>query len=124
MLDCLPPGVIVAVEIVEPANGNGPMLVAFINGLSGDFSTEAKHLRERLATKAPDYMVPRGLVELENRPLNASGKLDRKLLRQRAAAMPLIELVKHTGSLEKAVPETPEEKAMQQLWATVLGIPT
>ncbi|KAK1913918.1 hypothetical protein P3342_007164 [Pyrenophora teres f. teres] len=38
--------------------------------------------------------------------------------------MSLIELVKHTGSLDKAVPETPQEKAMQQLWATVLGIPT
>ncbi|CAE7033829.1 hypothetical protein PTNB85_03788 [Pyrenophora teres f. teres] len=124
MLDCLPPGVIVAAEIVEPANGNGPMLVAFINGLSGDFSLEAKQLRERLATKVPDYMVPRGLVELEDPPLNASGKLDRKLLRQKAAEMSLIELVKHTGSLDKAVPETPQEKAMQQLWATVLGIPT
>jgi len=123
ILNCLPSGVIVAVEIVEPANGNGPMLVAFINGLLGDFSHEAKQLREKLATTLPDYMVPRGLVELMDRPLNPSGKLDRKLLRQRAAEMPLIELVKHTGSLYKAAPVTPEEKTLQRLWATVLGVP-
>ena len=38
MLDVLPAGVTVAAEIVEPVNGTGPMLVAFIHGLSTNFS--------------------------------------------------------------------------------------
>ena len=124
MLDCLPPGVTVAAEVVEPKNGTGPMLVAFVHGLSTDFSHKVKQLRERLATILPDHMVPRGFVELKERPLNPSGKLDRKLLRKQAADMQLIELVKHTGSVDKASPVTLQEKAMQGLWSTVLGLPT
>lgn len=123
MLDCLPSGVTVAAEIVEPAGGNGPMLVAFIHGLSADFSHEAKQLRERLAATVPDYMVPRGLVDLKDPPLNPSGKLDRKILRQRAAEMPLMELVKHINSSDKVTPVTSQEKIMNRLWATVLGLP-
>ncbi|CAN9123845.1 unnamed protein product [Alternaria alternata] len=124
MLDCLPPGVTVAAEVVEPKNGTGPMLVAFVHGLSTDFSHKVKQLREGLATILPDHMVPRGFVELKERPLNPSGKLDRKLLRKQAADMQLIELVKHTGSVDKASPVTLQEKAMQGLWSTVLGLPT
>ncbi|CAN9428363.1 unnamed protein product [Alternaria alternata] len=56
MLDCLPPGVTVAAEVVEPKNGTGPMLVAFVHGLSTDFSHKVKQLRERLATILPDHM--------------------------------------------------------------------
>ncbi|KAL1797027.1 hypothetical protein ACET3X_005567 [Alternaria dauci] len=123
MLDILPPSVTVAAEIVEPTSGTGPMLVAFIHGLSADFSSEVRQLRERLATTLPDHMVPRGFVELKERPLNPSGKLDRKLLRKQAAEMPLVELVKHTGSLDKATPVTPQEKTMQGLWSSVLGLP-
>ncbi|CAG5177738.1 uncharacterized protein ALTATR162_LOCUS8356 [Alternaria atra] len=123
MLDCLPSGMTVAAEVVEPTNGTGPMLVAFIHGLSADFSSGVKRLRERLTITLPDHMVPRGFVELKERPLNPSGKLDRKLLRKQAADMPLIELVKHTGSLDKAAPVTSQEKTMQGLWAIVLGLP-
>ncbi|KAH3952393.1 hypothetical protein HBH53_045750 [Parastagonospora nodorum] len=123
MLDCLPLDVTVAAEIVEPAGGNGPMLVAFIHGLSADFSHEAKQLRARLAATVPDYMVPRGIVDLKDRPLNPSGKLDRKILRQRAAEMPLMELVKHINSSDKVAPVTSQEKTMSRLWAKVLGLP-
>lgn len=123
ILGCLPSGVTVAAEVVELANGIGPMLVAFIYGLSTDFSEAAKKLRETLAVKLPDYMIPRGLVELKDQPLNPSGKLDRKLLRQKAAGMQMDELIKHTGSLDKAAPVTSQEKSMQRLWATVLGLP-
>jgi amino acid adenylation domain-containing protein len=123
MLDCLPSGVTVAAEIVEPANGTGPMLVAFVHNLSNNFSHEVKQLREKLATTLPDHMVPRGFVELKERPLNPSGKLDRKVLRKQAAEMSLVELVKHTGSLDEAAPVTSQEKTMQGLWATVLGLP-
>ncbi|KNG47857.1 phenyloxazoline synthase mbtb [Stemphylium lycopersici] len=123
MLDVLPAGVTVAAEIVEPVNGTGPMLVAFIHGQSTDFSHEVKQLRNRLSATLPDHMIPRGFVELKDRPLNPSGKLDRKLLRQRASEMQLVDLVKHTGSLDKAAPVTPHEKSMQHLWATVLGLP-
>ena len=37
-------------------------------------------LREYLAEKLPDYMVPSYFVEMEKIPLTPNGKLDRKLL--------------------------------------------
>ncbi|KAI8933391.1 hypothetical protein NX059_010006 [Plenodomus lindquistii] len=123
ILACLPLGVTVAAEIVEPTDGNGPMLVAFVYGLPTGLSSEARAIREKLSGTLPDYMIPRGFVELKEQPLNPSGKLDRKLLRQRGAAMQLAELIKYTGSSEKVAPVTPQEKEMQRLWATVLGLP-
>jgi amino acid adenylation domain-containing protein len=123
MLDCLPSGVTVAAEIIQPATGTGPMLVAFVHGLSTDFSHEVRLLREKLAATLPDHMIPRGFVELKERPLNPSGKLDRKLLKHQAAEMSLIDLVKHDGSLSKSAPVTSQETTMQRLWASVLGLP-
>lgn len=123
LLDSLPSGVTVAAEIVEPTTGTGPMLVAFIHGLATDFSHEVRQLRERLADSLPDHMIPRGFVELKERPLNPSGKLDRKLLRSQAARMSLVDLVKHVGALSKSAPVTLQERTMQRLWASVLGLP-
>ncbi|USP74700.1 uncharacterized protein yc1106_01974 [Curvularia clavata] len=123
MVGFLPTGVTVAAGIVEPVNGYGPMLVAYIHGLSTDFSQEVKQLREKMAAILPEYMVPRGFVELKDRPLNPSGKLDRLQLRKRAAEMSLVELIRHTSSSEKTLPVTEQEKSMQSLWATVLGLP-
>lgn len=123
VIQLLPDGVTVAAGIAEPVDGYGPMLIAHIHGLSTDFTQEVKELREKMAALLPEYMVPRGFVELKNRTLNASGKLDRLSLKRSAAEMSLIELIKHTGSSEKIQPVTLQEKIMQRLWATVLGLP-
>lgn len=44
-------------------------------------------LRQRLSQEVPEYMVPAYWVILERFPLNSSGKLDRKVVRERLSLM-------------------------------------
>lgn len=51
-------------------------IVAFVAGPQGDVAA----LRARLATRLPDYMVPRAVHMIPELPLNPNGKYDRKAL--------------------------------------------
>ena len=64
------------VEAVEDESG-GKRLVGYVVGEEGATAAELKrHLRERL----PEYMIPEAIVMLEEMPLSANGKVDRKRL--------------------------------------------
>ncbi|HEX5719734.1 MAG TPA: FkbM family methyltransferase, partial [Thermoanaerobaculia bacterium] len=67
-------------------------------------------LRERL----PDYMVPTAFVLLEEFPVSANGKLDRK-------ALPAPESVRHAAERGHAAPCTPIEEALAGIWREILG---
>ena len=67
-------GIDFSAVIVRSINGRD-ILVAYCCG-----SANASSIKETCAKKLPSYMVPTGYAFLENMPLNASGKLDRKLL--------------------------------------------
>ncbi|SFH84023.1 non-ribosomal peptide synthetase [Albimonas pacifica] len=69
-------------------------------------------LRADLAARLPAYMVPGAFVALEAFPLNANGKIDRARLPDPEAAAP-----RDPGR----PPATPEETALQAIWAEVLG---
>lgn len=47
---------------------------------SGQIETE--QMKETLKTRLPEYMVPGRIVRLEEIPMNANGKVDRKLLKE------------------------------------------
>jgi len=66
------------------------------------------HLRQRL----PDYMVPAGVMELDQIPLTASGKTNRK-------ALPAFEALHSSSS---SLPQTPTEHTLAQIWSELLGI--
>lgn len=53
-------------------------IVMFYNGQK----TEMKHLKESLEKNLPQYMIPRKLVYLEEFPVNANEKVDRKRLKE------------------------------------------
>ena len=73
-------------------------------------------VREHLRGELPSYMVPSLLVRLDALPLTENGKLDRQSLP--AAAH------RGTARSENLVsPESPTEKALAEIWATVLGQP-
>ena len=73
-------------------------------------------LRQALAARLPDYMVPSAWVTLEAMPLNTSGKVDPKALPAPSAL---------TGAARGAfvAPRDALETAIAQLWCEVLGLP-
>jgi amino acid adenylation domain-containing protein/FkbH-like protein/non-ribosomal peptide synthase protein (TIGR01720 family) len=106
------PGVQQAVVGARPAGGTHE-LVAYVvpaRKLSED------GLRATLGQSLPDYMVPGRFVFLESLPLNASGKVDRRALPAPVAS----------GDADDGAPSlehwtVPEEKALAEVWAEVLG---
>ncbi|RMP63818.1 hypothetical protein ALQ18_04595, partial [Pseudomonas marginalis pv. marginalis] len=71
-------------------------------------------LRGWLQTQLPDYMVPATYVRLDQLPLTANGKLDRKAL-----PAPGLESVL---SREYAAPQGEVETTLAQIWADVLKV--
>jgi thioesterase domain-containing protein/acyl carrier protein len=75
---------------------------------------ESERLREHVAAKLPDYMVPAAYVPMKKLPLTPNGKLDRR-------ALPAPD----TGSYAARSYEMPKgeiETALAQIWAEVLEL--
>ncbi|MEI6328559.1 MAG: amino acid adenylation domain-containing protein [Pseudanabaena sp. ELA645] len=82
--------------------------------LDVDLDTNLGELRNFLANKLPDYMVPHTLVIMEKLPVLPNGKLDRNRLPE-----PDISAIQR----EFVAPQTPTQKIMAKIWSEVLGIP-
>ncbi|QKW35965.1 amino acid adenylation domain-containing protein [Actinomadura sp. NAK00032] len=76
---------------------------------SGDLDEVLEHARALL----PPHMVPERLVRVDELPLTANGKVDRKALTALAAA--------EQGEAPYAEPSTPLEKVLARIAADVLG---
>ncbi|KAH8647274.1 hypothetical protein BX600DRAFT_532767 [Xylariales sp. PMI_506] len=88
-------------------------------------SRDFKQVQGELSKTLPTYMIPSILVPVRSLPLNASGKLDRKKLRDWMSALDVDEVAQYylTDRTASRAPETPQEKRLQELWAQVLKIP-
>jgi amino acid adenylation domain-containing protein len=87
-------------------------LVAYLAGEE----TPADELRESLAERLPEHMVPAVLVHLPSLPRSANGKTDRRAL----AALPPPE--PETDREGSEGPRTPEEEMLTGLFSEVLGL--
>ncbi|HEY3579053.1 MAG TPA: amino acid adenylation domain-containing protein, partial [Pyrinomonadaceae bacterium] len=100
-----------AVAMVREAQHGDKQLVAYVVG-----EASVSELQRYLKEKLPKYMAPQAIVKLEQLPLTASGKVDRK-------ALPSPE---RTGDDAEEVgyvaPRTAEEELLAGVWAEVLGI--
>ncbi len=73
------PGLGEPVVVLREDLPGDPRLVAYVTASEGqDLTPES--LREHLAARLPDYMLPAAYVRLESLPLTPSGKLDRRAL--------------------------------------------
>lgn len=130
----------VAVDVVKPDARQGEQtLVAFLLShegtprendsnnlvlvLSDKTASELLALQTTLADILPSYMIPSVFIPLKYFPMNASGKLDRKKLRQLAEGLSSEQLNHYSlSSANKRAPTTALEKILQVLWSETLGV--
>ncbi|MBW8879249.1 MAG: amino acid adenylation domain-containing protein, partial [Acidobacteria bacterium] len=98
-----------AVVVAREDRPGDKRLVAYVVGRE-DLATE--RLREYLASKLPEYMVPSAFVVLDWLPLTPSGKVDRR-------ALPAPELGERG---EYVAPRTEVESRLCEIWEELLGV--
>nr|WP_280480151.1 non-ribosomal peptide synthetase [Nocardia cyriacigeorgica] len=99
-----------AVVLVRSDDRLGDQLVGYLVATAGQ-SIDLESVRTRLGGELPAYMVPTAFVVLDEFPLNASGKLDRKAL-----PAPVFEAKAFRA------PSTPIEEIVAGTFADVLGV--
>jgi hypothetical protein len=99
--------------VLAARSGDAPVqLVGYVQLHSGQKATPAG-LREFVAARLPEYMVPAVVMVLDRLPLNPNGKIDR-------AALPALRLAEDTGPAFSAA-RGPVETVIAGVWAEVLG---
>ncbi|PLB48311.1 acetyl-CoA synthetase-like protein [Aspergillus steynii IBT 23096] len=84
---------------------------------------QSQEVMTMLQKRLPSYMVPGIFIPMLQMPISPSGKIDRRLLRERAAALSRGDIEAYTASLVvKRPPETPTERIIQMVVAETLHI--
>ncbi len=88
-------------------------LVGYVTSKAGALTPEA--LRSFLQPRLPEYMIPTAFVGLESFPINANGKIDRRVLPAPTS-----------GSSDRAfaAPTTEAERRLAAIWCDVLRLGT
>ncbi|WP_081878121.1 non-ribosomal peptide synthetase [Nocardia brasiliensis] len=98
---------------VAHAGRNGDELVAYVVATPAAGRLDTAALLTELRRTLPGYMVPSALMELDELPLSANGKIDRK-------ALPAPVGVRATGR-STAEPRTEVERVLARVFAEMLG---
>ncbi|MCK4257941.1 MAG: amino acid adenylation domain-containing protein [Halanaerobiales bacterium] len=75
---------------------------------------EVSKLREALATKLPDHMIPAYFVQLEKMPLTPNGKINRKSLPDPAKTI--------DSGVEYLAPQSEIEEVLVKIWSEIFGV--
>ncbi|WP_338595667.1 amino acid adenylation domain-containing protein [Saccharopolyspora sp. SCSIO 74807] len=107
------PGVASAAVTVVEGTGGVEVLSGYV-ALSAP-APSVRRIREFLAEKLPDHMIPAAMTVVEDMPLNRNGKVDRR-------ALPAPELSRPELSSEYEPARTSHEQILCHIWCTVLGL--
>lgn len=108
-------GVREAAVTTHPDPRGDQRLVAYLVVGDGQARPGAGELRTFLKTTLPDYMLPSAFVFLDNLPLTANGKVDRRALLAPDA-------VQARGDERFTPPTTQTEQAIAAVWRELLGL--
>jgi amino acid adenylation domain-containing protein len=106
------PAVAEAVVTVREDSPEDRRLAAYLVPRAGESATDSE-LREHLAARLPEPMLPSSWTRLPALPRLPSGKIDR-------AALPAPSVAGEDGGF--AAPRTPTEELLAARWAEVLGV--
>ncbi|AUT02007.1 non-ribosomal peptide synthetase [Nostoc sp. CENA543] len=110
------PAIKEAVVIVrEDTPGEKLLVNYFVAASSADNLSIVSELRQFLKQKLPEYMVPKIFMALETMPLNANGKVDRRVLPKPDSYRPELEA-------NYVAPRTPTEQQIADIWSQVMNI--
>ncbi|KAK5991451.1 Nonribosomal peptide synthetase dtxS1 [Cladobotryum mycophilum] len=121
----------VAEVIIPQGDRPSPTLVVFIQPKdSADISDEVKlvqissKVEEKLAEYLPSYMMPSVFLMIRELPMTATGKMNRKQLREIGGTFSMQQLVQiqTAGRGEKRQPATELEQKIQRIWSQVLNV--
>jgi acyl-coenzyme A synthetase/AMP-(fatty) acid ligase/acyl carrier protein len=102
-----------AVVLAEPDESGEDRLLAYITRPASSLSVV--ELRNFLAQKLPDYMIPSRFTFVDALPLTSSGKLDRK-------ALPKLDEHRPELSQSYVAPQNEVERMLAEIWAEVLSL--
>lgn len=105
------PSVGQAVVVVSDVPGLGKSLVAYVTPAGEAGVVEIDRIRARVAAALPEYMIPAAYLAIDEIPITAHGKIDRK-------ALPEPEIVVATAYRE---PATETERQVADLFAELLS---
>ncbi|PYI15152.1 acetyl-CoA synthetase-like protein [Aspergillus violaceofuscus CBS 115571] len=125
----------VVADVFKPQGSSNAMLVAYLAvGETIHSPTDRIHtalrpliqgLNESLSAQIPQYMIPSMYIPVASIPIAATGKADRKCLRQLGSSLTLEQLARiqppQDGEQQQG-PQTEVERLLQGIWADVLNI--
>ncbi|MFF1422985.1 amino acid adenylation domain-containing protein [Streptomyces sp. NPDC058280] len=109
------PSVAAAVVTAHRPESGDTELVAYLVPADGASLPDAEELRELLAARLPESMIPSVTVGLDALPLTPNGKVDRKRL-------PSPEGRDRPGGVRWVAPRTATERSVAELMGEVLGV--
>ncbi len=109
------PGVRQSVVLAQPDPAGGSRLVAYVVPEDDEHTPSSDDLRDHLSKKLPEYMVPSIFVFLEEMPLTANAKIDRKALPNPDAKTLQI-------GKEYVAPRNATEETIAKVWSDVLKV--
>ncbi|SEI05603.1 amino acid adenylation domain-containing protein [Rheinheimera pacifica] len=110
-LEAVQDAAVIVTQSSEDAD-NKQIVVCFVARSS---NTMATNISEYLAKKMPVFMMPHGYVQLEQMPLNPSGKIDRKQLAK-------VAIDKQATQDALDPPASKTEIALAEIWRSILNI--